>query len=411
MRKFVGITVLLTSGLTTAIPAIADDIFDVVATTPGETATTSFTKFEDLFDSVQSQNIDKLLSSYTETSAAALQLNVRGLPALAIYNQNSPTLTFLVPSLGISETFTGADRDESEEMFQDYLKANGSGILTSMLQDLAANTPIDPVAGNPNSLLAQMGSSDFGVGTDLGIGPAGAPSSVPGGAAGSSAMSLGFAAGRYSAGDYDPEALTLPIQYTHYMDDPRQQLRITAPLTYIDTQGSESYNLSLGAGYRFPITDDWALTPAARIGVLGSVDVGSAAIVYSGSLSSNYDLYFDDLKLTFGNMYGYYTTQSLDAGDYEIDYDLTNQMTKNGVGLEGSAGGELFQQPTSWQIAAANTYFWGDELYIDSYYDVAISWGTRLTQSGDLMSLRVGLTYTFDGDDYDGLRVDFGFTF
>lgn len=411
--KVFSTTCILISGLCTVSAARAE-IFEATATSGGDYSTQKFTSVGDLLDTATSDYLSSSLPSYTQTSVASIVLNVRGLPAVYQYEDASTTLTFEVPSLGISEQWTGATRDDSEQLGDDYLEKNGSGILTRMLQAMVATTPTDPVAGNPNSLMAQMGVSDFGMGTDFNFGPAGAPHSVSKDSANSSAVSIGTSAGRFSAGDYDHDIFTIPIEYTHYMEDPRQQLRISAPLTYLDTEGSESYNGSLGLGYRFPvINDDWSLTPSLRVGYLYSDDLGSAAIVYSGSIASNYNLYYDDLKISVGNMLSYYTTESIDVNDYELDYDLTNQMTKNGIGFEGSTGGQLLQQPTSWQFAVAHTYFWGDELYIDSYFDFGVSWGTRDTDAHNSMnSMRFGLTYTYANEgDYDGLRLNFGFTF
>src|SRR5690606_29753700 len=108
------VSMVLATGFSATSAVRAEHIFHVRATAPGETAEARFSKFEDLFESVRAENIDKLLSNYTDTSAAVLQMDVRGLPALASYAPNSPTLTFRIPSLNISETFTGRDRDESE---------------------------------------------------------------------------------------------------------------------------------------------------------------------------------------------------------------------------------------------------------------------------------------------------------
>jgi hypothetical protein len=420
------------------------DVFSVNAKIENiEENTDTFNKIEDLFASFESaENITNLLASYNELSPASFDLNVRGLPATATYIENSQELTFRVPSLGIDLSFTGATRDDSQDMFTDFLEADGDDILQRMLQELVATTPIDPVAGNPNSAVARMGMADFGFGTDFNMGPAMAPSDVnwstatrggsgtlstggtstdggPRGGAGpvgeqsTSAWSLGLSAGRFSAGEYDNELISLPIQYTRYGEDPRRQLRISMPISYIDTEGSTSYNASLGIGYRFPIVnDDWSLTPAARVGAVGSEDLGSAAIVYSASLTSNYNFYLEDLKIALGNMVGYYATSSLDAGDYEIDYDLQNGMTKNGLSFEGSTGRKLLSQPTSWQVAGTWTLFWGDDLFIEEFYDIAVTWGTRLTNvSASTRTMRFGLTYTVGEHDFDGFRLNFGYTF
>lgn len=392
------------------------DVFSVTGEIPGVTSNTAdFESIEDLFETLESENLGRLLTGYTENSPAILSLDVRGLPAIATYSANSTTLTFTVPSLGIFEVFSGPTRDASEAQFEDFIESNGNDILKSMLKELAATTPIDPVAGNPNSVMAMMGVADFGFGTDFNMGPSMSVTDVMAtgdNSSSSSTVSLGISAGRFSAGEYDNELISLPIQYTRYGKDPRHQFRLSMPISYTDTDGAATYNLSLGMGYRFPITDDWSLTPAVRAGAVGSEDLGSAAVVYSASLTSNYNFYLEDLKISLGNMVGYYATESLDAGDYEIDYDLQNGMTKNGLSFEGSTGGTLLDLPTSWQAAVVHSLFWGDDLYIEEFYDLSLTWGTRLANvAATSSSLRVGLSYTVGEKDFDGFRLNFGYTF
>ena len=393
-----------------AAPVQAKDLFTLTATidngTTVETATVSFDAIENIVDSVDSQTLDTLVANYTETSEATLALDIRGLTSYVTYASGSSELVFTVPSLNITKTFPGTTRDESQQMFEDYLETDGGGILQDILQELAATTPIDPVAGNPNSLMAVMGASDFSNGTDIGNGQA-----VEGQAATGNSFGMGLRFGSYSAGDYDQSVYSLPIKYTFRLDsDPRKQVIVDLPITYIDTEGSTSYAVSLGLGYRFPINDDWSLTPAVRAGAAGSVDLGSAAIIYSGSLTSNYNLYFDDIKVSIGNMASQMKTTSVSAGDYSIDYDLSNTMIKNGVGFEGLVDKTIFGNPTSWQFDVANTLFSGDELYVDNYFDISASYGTRATETA-LDNMRIGLTYTAGNNSYNGFQINFGYTF
>ena len=403
-RKILSAIILATL---VATPVYAKDLFTLTAVSGGETATVAFDAIEDIVDAVDSTSLDALISVYTPTSVATLTLDIRGLPATVSYLDTTTTLTFIVPSLNISETFTGATRDASQQLFEDFLESDGGGILKKILQALVETTAIDPVAGNPNSLMAVMGASDFGNGTDIGDGQL-AKGQAPSNA---NTLGVGLRFGSYSAGDYDQNVYTLPIKYTFRLDsDPRKQVILDLPISYVDTEGGKSYSVSMGLGYRFPMNDDWSLTPAARIGAAGSVDLGSAAIIYSGSLTSNYNLYWDDIKVSIGNMASQFKTTSVSAGDYSIDYDLTNTMVKNGVGFEGSVDYTMFGNPTSWQFDVAHSAFFGDDLYVDSYFDVSVSFGTRPTESA-LDNLRFGLTYTAGNNSYNGVRVNFGYTF
>lgn len=402
--------------VTLGTPVQAADVF-VISGTVNEGLVTeqdssaSYKKIEDLVDSLTGDNLSRVFTSYTDNSAVNVVLNVRNpqTPINITVAAGSNNIVMTIPALNnYMREFTGATRDIAQGQLEDFLKANTDDILKKLLQKAVEQTPIDPVAGNPNSLLANMGVADFTMGTDFGTTGLEDVRVDP---SSDNSFGIGLRFGRYSAGDYDQDVLNLPLSYTYrFESDPRRQLLFDLPLSYADVQGSKSYGASLGIGYRHPVNDDWSLTPAIRAGGVGSVDLGSAALVYSGSLTSNYNLYWDDIKISIGNMVGYYKTTSVDAGDFEVDYDLTNTMFKNGVGFEGPVNYTIFGNPTSWQFSVAHTLFTGDSLYVDSYFDIAASFGTRATSS-TWDRIRLGLTYTAGNNSFSGFQVNFGYTF
>lgn len=409
MRKKILSMAVLTAMMAT--PAYAAVFTLSGSVNGGATETRQYQTIEDIVESVKSENLNTIFPTYNESSSINITLDVRGLDATVTAAANSTTLVFSIPDLDETVTFTGDTRDESQDQLQDYLESNQEGLLKKMLQELAATTAIDPVAGNPNSLLANMGAADFSMGVDFATAGGGALEEVKGGGSSENSFGIGLRFGRYSAGGFDQDVYSMPLSYTfRFESDPRKQLLFDLPLSYADTDGSKTYGASLGIGYRHPISDDWSLTPSIRAGAVGSVDLGSAAIVYSGSLTSNYNLYWDDIKISIGNMGGYYKTTSVDAGDFSVDYDLTNGMFKNGVGFEGPVNFTIFGNPTSWQFSVAHTFFTGDDLYVDSYFDFAFSFGTRATQS-TWDRMRMGVTYTAGNNDFSGFQVNFGYTF
>ena len=405
MKKIIELALFIILFISMAAQVQAEKLFTVEATVDGTTVTTSYEKLEDLVEVMDNEGLRSLADNYTETSAANVILNVRGLAAYANYDANSTTLTFSIPELNINKTFTGATRDSSQDLLENYLKKNGDGILTDMLSYLAGQTPTDPVAGNPGSLMSQMGGADFNNGTDLGGG-----NSIQAMRSSQNSFGIGLRFGNYSTSDYDQQVYCLPLTYTYrFNSDPQKRILFDLPIVYSDVEGSRAYSTSLGMGFRLPVTREWGLTPGVRIGALGSIDMGSAAIIYSASLTSNYNLRWKNYIFTMGNMFAYYTTESINAGDYEIDYDLTNTMLKNGLGVEGPLRMKLWGKPTSWQFSVANTAFSGDELYIDNYFDFSLSFGTRATK-GLWNYLRMGVTYTYC-DEYDGFQINFGYSF
>lgn len=388
--------------------ASAKDLFSIELMVDGTTGRSTYASIEDIIDAVDDRSLSRIVSSYNSTSVATAVLSIRGIPATVEYRTSGTTLTFSAPAAGVDEiSFTGSSRDESQQLLEDYLKTNSDGILKKLLNYAVANTAVDPVAGNPSSLMGMMAANDFSQGTEL---DGGSPLVTNSASARANAFGIGARFGQYSATGFEQNVYTIPIAYTVPLDNPGYQLKFQMPVTYIDTEGTATYSGSLGIGVRVPVTDDWSLTPAARVGSVGSIDLGSAAVVYSGSLSSNYNMHYSDLKFTIGNTAGYFQTKSIDAGDYEIAYDLTNQMIKNGIGVEGPLDFAVFGEGITWQTSIANTQFFGDELYIENYTDISMSFGTRATDTS-WSSLRVGVTYSFGSKDYDGARMNFGYTF
>lgn len=152
-----------------------------------------------------------------------------------------------------------------------------------------------------------------------------------------------------------------------------------------------------------PVCASRSPTPGIRAGATGSVDMASAAVVYAGTLTSNYKIPFDAFELNIGNMIGTTRTGSVSWGsDFDIDYDLNNIVYKNGISFEGETRQKLLALPTSWQVSLANTLITGDDVFIDNYWDFSFSWGARKqANNGVWNNLRLGTTLTI-GHDYRG---------
>jgi hypothetical protein len=400
---------LVASLLISMLPGLAAgaELFELEVDVDGEKTRVAYDDISTLLENVDDASLRQIAKRYTSASAASVSLKIRGLPATVSYTANNSTLHLDIPALGIAKDFAGDSRDISQDLMETYIEEDGEGILTSMLNYMAANTAVDPVAGNPNSAVSQMAASDFMNGSDVSTSDQLTASTT----GSNNQIGLGIRFGRYSAGDFDQNVITIPFKYTFVMDDPRQQIRVDLPVTYVETDKAVAASASLGVGYRMPMSDSWSLTPTIRLGAAGSEDMASAAIIWSAGLTSDYKFTRDDIVYTVGNMVGYYKTESLDAGDYEIGYDLTNPMMRHGISAEGGLDYKLFGKPTSWEGSLAWTKFFGDELYIDSYFDLAFSLGTRRKLVSDWDDMRLGVTYTHGKNDFSGFHMNFGYEF
>ncbi|TCO83699.1 hypothetical protein EV699_10183 [Plasticicumulans lactativorans] len=394
--------------LALAVPAAsADDLFVTgVTVNGGSEARKSYDTVTDLLNSLSTKGLKQTNPAYTETSATTATLYVRGLPAEAAFATNATTLRFRVPSLGIDESFTGSDRDDSRDRFEDFLKANGDDILKRMLKELARVSPVDPIAGNPASLMSQMGVQDFG---NVMEADNTSPGSTTGGVA--AAFGAGLRFDRYSSGGFDQNVTTLPLSYRRDIGN-GYQLTLDMPINWVDTQGASTYNLSVGGALRVPVTPQWSLTPALRIGAGGSEDLGGGATMYSGSLTSRYTWDFGDYRLGLTDMLGLYRTNALDVGDYHADYDLSNRMFRNALDLSGPLRDTFLGSGAIWRAWIIDTRFYGSELYSENQQEFGIAATTRMQVGGSVIDkVSLGLTYLSGDNDVSGFKVNFGYRF
>jgi hypothetical protein len=417
MIRFVISGIVASAGAFAASPGFATDLFQInvdVTTPTVATGAVGFNTITDIANSLTDSGLQSIVAAYNpNTSAASATLNIRGVTAIATYANGSATLRFQVPSAGIDISFAGATRDDSQTQFKNFLLKNGGSLMTQLLQDVVAGSPVDPVAGNPSSLQNSMAAADFNIGTGIGL----QGSEIPGGGGNAGLLgqpnlvSAGGDVGVINSGGYTSTVVSLPIRYTIPLADPRYAVTIDLPLTWVDTQGANSAFASLGVSLRIPVLTNWYITPGVRGGVAGSIDLGAAAIQYSGSVASRYDVYLHDLDITVGNAVAVAKTAPLSVGSVSVNYDLTNELFTNGLQVEGSLPYTIFGDPTSWQTYFADTYVTGSKVYVDHYDEVGFTLGTRHGRNGqDWNSLRLGAGFTF-GAHYTAYKAGFTYRF
>ncbi len=387
----------------------AKDLFelDALVRESGQQGKAGFSAIGDLLDAVSASGLQGVVSTYTETSAAVATLYIRGLPAQVEYASGSPTLNFRVPSLGINLTFAGGTRSASEDQFETWMKGEGADLLTRMLKELAHVSPVDPVAGNPGSLMGQMGAADFSTAADSVFVDDTTGSSM----AGNNYALVGLEFGRYSAGGFSQNVTKLPLGWTWNLGN-GYHFKLEAPLTYTTAEGAKGGSAALGGALRVPVLKGWVLTPALRVGATGSSDLGAAAVMYSASLSSRYAFALGDWQFGITDMVGLYRTQSLKYGDYEIDYDLSNTMLRNGIDVGSSLPSSLLGRPAAWRAWIIDTRYSGDALYIEKYQEFGIAASTRVNFAGvTIEQSSLGITYTHGDHDLKGFRLNFGYKF
>ncbi|MBI3599272.1 MAG: hypothetical protein HY097_01330 [Nitrospinae bacterium] len=406
--------------------SFAASVFELTLTSGGQTYTQGFNNVSDMINGLNLSEIQRQLSSYTDTSAATATLNFRGLQIYASVPANSNTITLSIPSIGVTQTFTGSTRDGSVTLSGDWFKKEGGEAVNKLMNELAKSTAYDPIAGNPNSLSAHIVDSQFQHGFLSEISTlkqvtgeaAPPPSETIRKEVNANLISAGARYGSFKQKDLDVRKYTLPLSYTFRSnEDSRRKLTLNIPIALLDVQGAQSYDLGIGAAISLPVNEEWLLTPSIDYGAVGSVDMGSLGQIVSGSLTSAYTIKADKYTFNIGNMLSYYKTMKLQIGDYSFDPNISNTALRNGIMV--SIPTESIKEETALEVFAIDTRYFGSALYIDQYNEVGFSFGHTKTVKKEisenvikkyLRDLRAGFTYLFSNNS-QGFTVNFGYTF
>lgn len=376
------------------------------------TGTAGFTTAEEAFDSLQTRDLNSIVP-YEGFEIVRVNIDFRGLALVTDYPiEGSSRLELSIPSLGISETFIGETRDDSLEMLKDYFKDGDH--LNRIMKELASKSPVDPIAGNPNSLQSRMVSSiydrsfrslvrrrseqSFGgeqaaketpplllaaIGDDLPtIGNSDSNAAkVP-------AASAGLQVSRYRQSGLTTVGVTMPLSYS-FGAEPERPLSLAGDLHYTDTEAAETYSLTLGAAYSFSANERWYLIPAVNYGVTASEDLGSMGQMASVSLTSAAMIYENNrTKLWMGNAINYLRSLKASIEDYSFDPKLRNVAFVNGLVLATSPSS--LEQNFWLEYSIADTRYTGSDLYDERYDEIGVSivW----SKSSDSY-FRAGLSY------------------
>ncbi len=399
----------------------AISLYAVTASDGVTTVSAGYRSVIDSLDSMSQVGLNNLFRPRNpafdaRTSPLTVNIVARGLPLNFQADPNSPSITMTIPAIHFTGKFDGPTRDDSLKAIRDWFKKNGGRLLGELARKNAELSPVDPLAGNPNSAQARTVSTSF----DRGFGRLASLSEASAGKeAGqespknSNMVSVGA---RYRAGfgDYGSGSYTLPLGYSwRFDDDVRHQISFDVPFTYQSVEGGHVYSLGVGLGYSHPINDLWVLTAGVDYGLAESKDLGANGHVITGTLTSLLTVPLTRwLLVHIGNMVGQSDSLSMSSGDFASDPGIKNTVIKNGLmlyfptaGLLRSSGVELF---------ATDTRYFGTKLYDSGYTEIGTSFGfSRVSLEGgkryDSM-LRIGVTGLIARGN-NGITLNTGYSF
>lgn len=366
MTKALSLTLSLIIGFCfSSYPLQARQPYHALAATNTDSVTVSASNLVDLSRDLRTSSLEVLAPSYTPTSPLAIDINLRGIFALTSFAANSTTLNVSIPQAGTTTSFTGSTRDESLQLFKEYTRDAGRN--QRLLRAYAKYSPIDPIAGNPNSLMSLMAQADY----DLWKLAPFTSCQRRGYSAQPIAhqFQIGFNPARAFSKGYDTTVVTLPLRYSYFAGSDTA-LVIDAPLTYYRNGGASSLTGSIGLSVRLPVTSAWSLTSMCRGGTGGSLDLCTSGNFISAAILSIYNTQVEDYAWSLINYVGYFSSTNLWLGGVNFNYRLQNYVIKNGVSLTSCTPINFCGLPVHFNLFFTDTYFTKNYLYIKRYEEI-----------------------------------------
>lgn len=384
----------------------AREPFHALITVAGDSARVSDPNLIDLSRQLKQSAIQKLLPNYTPTSQVSLDLNLRGIDSKAFFPANSTILTLVIPQAGITEVFAGATRNESLDLMREYLR-NGAR-KRKLLKAYYRHSPIDPIAGNPDSLLSQMGQADYALGR---LSPLSGCSTCWSAQPIVHQYQVGFIGNRAFSKGFETTTVTMPLRYS-YSPDLRWAFVIDAPFTYFRNGGASSMYASIGMGVRVPVNDFWSVTPVLRLGTGGTLDLCTAGNFVSMGLTSEVHGKWNGWVISMTNYASYDTSANFWLTGLNFNYKLQNYTFKNGIWINSCEGFTLFQRKINLAVSFVDTLFSKKDLYISHYDEV----GLWLITNGVLPAmcydcLVFGFSARYGQKKYKGMTLDLSYQF
>lgn len=343
------------------------------------------------------RDLSKFLGFNDPNAAVDLDVNLRGILANASFAANSTTLVVEIPQADITASFTGGTREESIALFKESIQDGGP--RHRLLRAYSRYSPIDPIAGNPNSLQARMADADYDLATLYPLRGCDCCFALQ---PNRHYFQLGLEFVRGFSKGFETSSGTLPLRYS-YSPCNTYALIIDAPLTYNKNGGASSLLGSVGVGFQFPLNPRWTITSIARLGSGGSVDLCTGSALASFGINSHYILPVSHYLFGITNYASYNLSTNLWVSGINLNYHLHNFIFKNGISLTSCKGFSLCKRTVNYRVFYVNTCFTYDSLYINHYNEIG----------GDLImrcinpclrydSLAVGYAYQFGEKDYKG---------
>jgi hypothetical protein len=391
------------------LPASGAELFTNTITVDGQIVTEGTHDIRQVAYLYGDQSLADLFPGYTDDMLVLGNLDMRGIDVLFRFAENSDDLEISIPVLGQSMVIPGQfSRDVTIQILRAFLRgeieipddggSGGTTSITPILRALLLHSPVDPIAGNPNSLESKMFAADYNlttVGPFLRRQPDGSPRSLENRFRVEGDFSY-FQGGPYSGQSYD-----LAGGYTWNLSNPKISLLFDLPLAITQSERGTSYMGSVAVGLQYRIKSWWNVSPVFRTGLSGSFELGGLALILSGSITSNMRWEMGGFQLGMGNMVGVAgNVNRVKYGNIQIAYELLTTVLQNGIDIGRTLPIELAGRSVSARAFYRITNYLGTDLYLNNQHDVGLAFG--IGAMPEPVSFEISWV---GGREYDSLRL------
>jgi hypothetical protein len=317
--------------LAVAVPAFADDFFNILATgSGGTTVAESNRNIIHLSD-----NLISLNSSFAALAGQNINASLSwgGVPNAMLLTENaagtSATLSF--PSTGFTETFVGANPIDLQNQIHDFIKNDGEKAYAEFLNQMNQLSTVSPLDGNPQAstaLIATDGFERFGLRNEQPT----ATVQLSGGGYLSLAGDGGVTRASGLNGTWGDFNLDLGFRFGSNVALSFGTLGI-----YREVAGSEAYTVAEEIALPVTIINNsgngisWQITPWGFGGLSASYDQAAGGILVGGGGTNSLALHLGTFTFTLGDQIDYNGNVNVRVNGYNFDTVINQWILKNGL--------------------------------------------------------------------------------
>ena len=326
----------------TALAAVAKKPFEAIATT---------TTFVPITVTASGSNLSDFISSLINTNGQFQALNgspytakstFLGVPNAITFNTNSTgtAVTFGLAPINFTKTFTGVSKQDVDNQIDDFFQKNGAQTIADFLKAIAKESAIAVTDGNPLAVTALSAASSF---MAQGFTPADEfTATFDDGADGKprfGGLGIGFNAGKFEAGDFKGSNYDFSLSGLNIGLGDNVRLVTPISFSFLDVEGAKvaggGISVALPIRLRTMSKDNpfnWRVTPIAGIGLRGSVDLASGALLWQAGVANTVDYKVaPKLVVCVINQFTLHRSIKVEYGDYSFDPKIDQQILKNGL--------------------------------------------------------------------------------